>query len=63
MISMIKDLRNKEDEINEIVNELSLAEYLKVKTNKLSKFAKRKLALAMTLIGKPDIILLDEPTS
>lgn len=41
----------------------SLAQYENFKTNKLSGGNKRKLTLAISLIGNPSLLFLDEPTS
>merc|ERR1719424_1997540 len=51
------------DEIVSAVNEVALSEKLNYKTGLLSGGQKRKLSLAISFIGKPSVVFLDEPTS
>jgi len=46
-----------------LTRELVLNEYLDVRAHALSGGTKRKLCLAIALIGNPLIVLLDEPTT
>ncbi|NWX98625.1 ABCAA protein, partial [Nothoprocta ornata] len=46
--------------INRIVNALGLQEYLKKSTRKLSTGINRKLCFAISMLGNPTVLLLDE---
>ena len=48
--------------INEVINVLRLNEYLDHKTVALSTGLKRKLMLAIALINKPKVLILDDPS-
>ena len=51
-----------EEKVNEITEQFSLADVLHSKSSKLSGGWKRKLSIAMSLIGNPSVLYLDEPT-
>lgn len=56
---------NKDDFINnlkELVNELDISKVINQKISTLSKGYKRRVAIAASLIHKPKILVLDEPT-
>ena len=42
---------------------MDLKDYMNVKANKLSGGNKRKLSVAMAVIGNPPLIFLDEPST
>ena len=42
---------------------MDLKDYMHVKANKLSGGNKRKLSVAMAVIGNPPLIFLDEPST
>ena len=56
----IKDLKNR---IAEISDDLNLNNFLNKKTGELSSGQKNRVSLAKSLINKPDILFLDEPTA
>jgi len=56
----IKDLKNR---IEEISNDLHLNNFLIKKTGELSSGQKNRVSLAKSLINKPDVLFLDEPTA
>ena len=56
----IKDLKNR---ITEIADDLNLNNFLVKKTGELSSGQKNRVSLAKSLINKPDVLFLDEPTA
>ena len=56
----IKDLKNR---IEEISNDLNLNNFLIKNTGELSSGQKNRVSLAKSLINKPDVLFLDEPTA
>ena len=56
----VKDLPNR---INEITHDLSLNSFINKKTGELSSGQKNRVSLAKSLINKPEILFLDEPTA
>ncbi|CAK6974754.1 ATP-binding cassette sub-family A member 5 isoform X1 [Scomber scombrus] len=61
----IKGLRGQEVPgiIKRVVNALELKDHLNKQAKTLSAGLKRKLCFALSMIGNPQIVLLDEPTS
>ncbi|XP_033897219.1 cholesterol transporter ABCA5 isoform X1 [Acipenser ruthenus] len=49
--------------IKRVVNALELKEHLKKKAKNLSAGIKRKLCFALSMLGNPQIVLLDEPST
>ena len=56
----VKDLKNR---IAEISEDLNLNNFLDKKTGELSSGQKNRVSLAKSLINKPEILFLDEPTA
>ena len=56
-------VKNANEKISELVNELRLNEFLKKKTGELSSGQKNRISLAKALINDPEILMLDEPTA
>mmetsp|Transcript_7836 Transcript_7836/g.6936 ORF Transcript_7836/g.6936 Transcript_7836/m.6936 type:complete len:355 (-) Transcript_7836:54-1118(-) len=57
-------LKNKRSPIIEkVMEEMDLAEFRKVRCEKLSGGNKRKLSVAMAMVGNPPIVFLDEPST
>jgi ABC-2 type transport system ATP-binding protein len=56
----IEDLKNR---ISEISEDLNLNNFLNKKTGELSSGQKNRVSLAKSLINKPDVLFLDEPTA
>ncbi len=56
-------VKNINEKISELVNELRLNKFFKKKTGELSSGQKNRISLAKALINDPEILLLDEPTA
>ena len=52
-----------EERISEMIEGLNLQNFLKIKTGELSSGQKNRVSLAKSLINKPKLLFLDEPTS
>ncbi|MDC0473213.1 ABC transporter ATP-binding protein, partial [Pelagibacteraceae bacterium] len=56
-------VKNFDDRIMEISEELGLEKFLNKKTGELSSGQKNRVSLAKSLINKPSVLFLDEPTA
>ena len=56
-------VKNLDDKIKEISEELNLKIFLSKKTGELSSGQKNRVSLAKSLINEPEILFLDEPTA
>tara|TARA_B100001059_G_scaffold230038_1_gene263608 strand:+ start:2250 stop:2984 length:735 start_codon:yes stop_codon:yes gene_type:complete len=56
-------VKNLEDRINEVSKDLNLYSFLEKKTGELSSGQKNRVSLAKSLINKPKVLFLDEPTA
>lgn len=52
-----------ESDIDEILKIVNLKEFKNEKVNKFSLGMKQRLSLALALLSKPDLVILDEPTN
>ena len=62
-MALIKKVNNINYRINEIMEQFKLTEYRDFKISALSGGNKRKLTLALSMVGNPTFLFLDEPTS
>tara|TARA_B100000787_G_C16131475_1_gene267588 strand:+ start:55 stop:831 length:777 start_codon:yes stop_codon:yes gene_type:complete len=58
---LIKDQKERETKINNIISRFELDSLINIKSKHLSGGQKKKLVIALALLGDPEILLLDEP--
>jgi ABC-2 type transport system ATP-binding protein len=56
-------VKDKDERIEELVEDLNLEKFLNKKTGELSSGQKNRVSLAKSLINKPKLLFLDEPTA
>ena len=56
-------VKNKDERIDELVEDLNLSRFLNKITGELSSGQKNRVSLAKSLINKPKLLFLDEPTA
>ena len=56
-------VNNKEERNEELIEDLNLNKFLNKKTGELSSGQKNRVSLAKSLINKPKLLFLDEPTA
>ena len=56
-------VKRRSDRIHELVEDLNLKKFLYKKTGELSSGQKNRVSLAKSLINKPKLLFLDEPTA
>jgi ABC-type multidrug transport system ATPase subunit len=59
----LKNIKNLDSEVNRLIHDLDLEQYKGKLSQNLSGGNKRKLSTAISLIGRPSIVLLDEPSA
>ena len=57
------EVKNLQNRINTLSNDLNLEDFLNKKTGELSSGQKNRVSMAKSLINNPEILLLDEPTA
>ncbi|OAA79670.1 ABC transporter-like protein [Akanthomyces lecanii RCEF 1005] len=63
LYARIKGVRNVKDNVTSLMERLDLAPHARTMAAKLSGGNKRKLSLAIALMGMPPVLVLDEPTT
>ena len=56
-------VKNKIERIDELIEDLNLSKFLNKNTGELSSGQKNRVSLAKSLINKPKLLFLDEPTA
>ena len=63
VLELIQDAHGSDDNLEDLMKKVGLDPLNKTKVGKYSKGMIQRLAVAQSLIGNPDLILLDEPSS
>ena len=56
-------VKNKKERIDQLIEDLNLSKFLNKNTGELSSGQKNRVSLAKSLINKPKLLFLDEPTA
>ncbi|MDH2900055.1 MAG: ABC transporter ATP-binding protein [archaeon] len=60
-VGALREVENLEERVETLLDTLTLREYERAKVGRLSRGNTQKLALALSIIHSPNILLLDEP--
>lgn len=60
-IGAIRSTENLDSRIDDLVNILGLSEYMEMRVSALSRGNRQKVAVALSIIHRPEIMVMDEP--
>ncbi|MEM3852007.1 MAG: ABC transporter ATP-binding protein [Methanomassiliicoccales archaeon] len=60
-IAALRGVEDPADRVDELLDVLDLREYERYKVSRLSRGTRQKLAIALSIIHRPSVVLLDEP--
>ena len=63
ILKELRDRRPRHDEVRRVVSAVGLDEVVHRKIRKLSGGMRHRVALAQSLLGRPEVLILDEPTA
>jgi ABC-2 type transport system ATP-binding protein len=62
ILKELTDRRARRDEVRRVIDAVDLGDVASMRIRKLSGGMRRRVTLAQSLIGRPDVLVLDEPT-